>query len=367
MSTKVAVLGAGNGAFAMAGDLALKGFAVAMWSSRIERLEAIRASKTIQVVGPTVQGQARLSLVTGEIAAALDGADVICMPVPAFSQREAAELLAPHVRDGQVIFLAPGTFGTYLMAKRMWDLGCRAEFAICETGTLPYLTRKTRPDESSIVVRACHLPTGVFPGRLTDMAIGKLRQVVPSVHAVEDALSGALMNAGPIIHPPLVVMNTGPIENQPAYDIHNEGTSPGIRLVQRRLDAERIVLREALGYAPNHYPLEDYYDEGAEREWMYPRASKKLLMASRLWNEKVDYAHRYVTEDIQLGLAFLVSVARCAGIELPTASALLTIAGAVVGTDYLQTGRTLGSLGLAELTPEELQRLLQDGFTGATT
>jgi opine dehydrogenase len=247
----------------------------------------------------------------------------------------------------------------------MRDLGCRAEFAICETGTLPYLTRKTRPDESSIVVRACHLPTGVFPGHLTDMAMGKLRPVFPSVHPVEDALSGALMNAGPIIHPPLVVMNTGPIENQPTYDIHNEGTSPGIRLVQRKLDAERITLREALGYAPNHYPLEDYYNEGAKREWMYPRASKKLLMASRLWNEKVDYSHRYVTEDIALGLAFLVSVARFAGIQLPAATALLEIAGAVVGTDFLQTGRTLASLGLADLTLGELKQLLQEGFAGA--
>ena len=288
MSKKVAILGAGNGAFAMAGDLALQDFEVAIWCSRKARLKAIWESKTIEVVGPTVQGQAKLALVTDHIGDAIRGANVICMPIPAFSQPEAAAALAPVIEDGQVIFLSPGSFGSFLMARKMRELGCRKEFAICETGTLPYLTRKTKPHESSIIIRACSLPTGVFPARLTGMAIDKLKKVVPTVHAVEDALSGALMNAGPVIHPPLVVMNTGPIENQPSYDIHNEGTSPGIRLVQRDLDAERIILREAFGYAPNHYPLDDYYNDGAEQEWMYPRESKKLLMSSRLWDEKVD-------------------------------------------------------------------------------
>ncbi len=275
MSKKIAILGAGNGAFAMAGDLSLQGFEVAIWSSKKARLEAIWETKTIEVVGPTVQGQAKLALVTDHIGDAIRGADVICMPIPAFSQPEAAAALVPFIEDGQVIFLAPGSFGSFLMARKMRELGCFKEFAICETGTLPYLTRKTKPNESSIIVRACSLPTGVFPARLTGMAIEKLKKVVPTVHAVEDVLSGALMNAGPIIHPPLVVMNTGPIENQHSYDIHNEGTSAGIRLVQRDLDAERIILRKAFGYAPKHYPLDDYYNDGAEEEWVYPRESKK--------------------------------------------------------------------------------------------
>lgn len=366
MSKKIAILGAGNGAFAMASDLALQGFEVAIWSSKKARLEAIWETKTIEVVGPTVQGQAKLALVTDHIGDAIRGADVICMPIPAFSQPEAAAALVPFIEDGQVIFLAPGSFGSFLMARKMRELGCFKEFAICETGTLPYLTRKTKPNESSIIVRACSLPTGVFPARLTGMAIEKLKKVVPTVHAVEDVLSGALMNAGPIIHPPLVVMNTGPIENQHSYDIHNEGTSAGIRLVQRDLDAERIILRKAFGYAPKHYPLDDYYNDGAEDEWMYPRESKKLLMSSRLWDEKVDYSHRYVTEDIALGLAFMVSVAGCAGVEVPTASSLLRIAGIVVGEDYLKTGRTLTSLGLGSLSTLELQKLLRDGFTNKT-
>lgn len=366
MTVKVAVLGSGNGAFAMAGDLALRGFEVALWALKPEWLESIRESKTIRVTGPAMQGEAKLAMVTDKIEEAIDGAEVICQPLPAFAQASVAEALAPHLKDGQVVFLSPGSFGSFVMARAIRELGTHREFMVCETGTLPYLTRKFEPDESRVVTRACHLPVGVFPARLTEEAITKLRTVMPAVHGVEDALSGALMNAGPVIHPPLVVMNTGPIENEPKYDIHNEGTSPGIRTVQRLLDTERIAVRVALGYEPNHYPLDDYYDDEAENDWMYPREAKRLLMESRLWDEKVDYKHRYVTEDIAFGLAFLVSVADYAGVEVPTASSLLRLAGAVTGQDYLKTGRTLSAVGLAQLPVSAMQRLLHDGFTDDT-
>jgi opine dehydrogenase len=362
MKKKVAILGGGNGAFAMASDLALQGFEVRMWSKYFEELSEIKKTRTIEVSGPMIQGEAKISVITDQIAEAIKDVDLICSPIPAFTQTSVAESLLPHIEDGQVIFLSPGTFGSYLMYKYLREKGCKKEFAIGETGTLPYLTRKISPQESRIVVRACHLPTGIFPAKKTEEAIEKIRAVFPSAHPIENALSGALMNAGPILHPPLIVLNTGPIENPTPYDIHNEGTTPGIRKVIFLLDEERIAVREALGFKPNHYPLEDYYDETRPNEWMYPRTSKKLLMESGLWYEKIDYKHRYVTEDIACGLAFLNSVADFVGKKVPVARSLIHLAGAVAGTDFLETGRTLRSLGLSEMTMGGLEKLLNEGF-----
>lgn len=362
MTAKVAVLGGGNGAFAMASDLSLQGHEVRMWSKFPNELEEIEKTHTIKVSGPLIRGEARIALVTDKIGEAVRGANLICCPIPAFTQLDVADALLPCLEEGQVIFLSPGTFGSYLMYKHLRDRGCRKEIAVGETGTLPYLTRKVSPVESRIVVRACHLPTGIFPARKTGEAIEGIREVFPVVHPVEDGLSAALMNAGPIIHPPLIVLNTGPIEHPTPYDIHNEGTTPGIRKVIALLDEERIRVREALGYKPNHYPLEDYYDETRPQEWMYPRTAKKLLMESRLWYEKVDYRHRYVTEDIACGLAFLNSVADFAGVEVPIARSLLSLAGAVAGTDFMKSGRTLESLGLSRVSRRDLEKILVEGF-----
>jgi opine dehydrogenase len=362
MGKKVAILGGGNGAFAMASDLALQGFEVRMWSKYFDEFKEIKKTQTIRVSGPLVQGEAKISMITDNIKEAIQAADLICPPIPAFTQLSVAESLLPHLEDGQVIFLSPGTFGSYLMYKYLRERGCKKDLAIGETGTLPYLTRKMSPQESRIVTRACHLPTGIFPAKKTKETIETIRAVFPSAHPIENALSGALMNAGPILHPPLVVLNTGPIQNPSPYDIHNEGTTPGIRRTISLLDEERIAVRKALGFQANHYPLEDYYDETRPNEWMYPRIAKKLLMESRLWYEKIDYQHRYVTEDIGCGLTFLVSVADYIGVDVPIARSLLTLAGVVVGSNFMKTGRTLQSLGLSQFSVEKLRRILDEGF-----
>ena len=81
-------------------------------------------------------------MITASIAEAIDAADLILCPAPAFAQPAIAELAAPHLRDGQVVFLPPGTFGSYIFARAAKDAGNRAEIATAETGTLPWLARK---------------------------------------------------------------------------------------------------------------------------------------------------------------------------------------------------------------------------------
>ncbi|MFN3143852.1 MAG: NAD/NADP octopine/nopaline dehydrogenase family protein [Paracoccaceae bacterium] len=79
-----------------------------------------------------------------------------------------------------------------------------------------------------------------------------------------------------------------------------------------RWDAERIAVREALGYAPPHFPLRDHYETS---DWMYGNLAHDKLVDSGDWHEALDlHHHRYMSEDIALGLVFLVSVAEWAGV-----------------------------------------------------
>ena len=236
----------------------------------------------------------------------------------------------------------------------------RADVAWAETGTLPYLARKHGEREVNVTVRAVRLPTGVYPARKAEQALAVIRAAYPSVHGCGDALSGALMNAGPIIHPPLIVMNAAPLQHFERWDIHNEGTQPAVRAVTDRLDRERIAVREALGYGAPHYPLADHYTND---RWMYGDAHKQLVKSGD-WREHIDlHAHRYVTEDTELGLAFLASVARYAGVDAPIAHGLLAIAGGFLGRDLRRGPRTLEALGLAR--PEPARRCSR-GCTTAT-
>jgi opine dehydrogenase len=355
---KIAVLGGGHGCYAAAADLAEQGHEVRLWRRDQTAFEPVRASGCIKLLD---QGGARavtIANATPDIGEAVRGADMILVALPATAQEDIARAMAPHLTSGQVVFLPPGSFGSYLMAETVRKAGSRAELTYAETGTLPYLARKRGPGEVAITMRAVRLPTGSYPAKRSAHALAVIRRAYPAVEPCEDALSAALMNAGPVIHPPLILMNAAPLEHFERWDIHNEGTQPSVRAVTDALDAERIALRERLAYAAPHFPLADHYTSD---RWMYGDAHKKLVDSGD-WREHIDLrAHRYMLEDTVLGLAFLVSVARWAGCDVPVAAGLLALAGAILGRDLAQGTRTLEALGLASMSQPELRRLLVQG------
>ena len=361
---RIAVLGGGNGSFAAAGDGALAGHDVRLWRRNESDVIAHRAQGN-RILVKDFRGQhpATLGLVTADIADAVRDAELILCPLPATAQPDVATALAPHLRDGQVVFLPPGTFGTMVMAQAAHAIGNRAEVVYAETGTLPWLTRKHGPHEVAITIRAKRLPTGVFPLRLQQHALAVIGAAFPdAIEPCGDSLSGALMNAGPIIHPPLITMNAAPLEHFERWDIHKEGTQPSVRRVTDQLDAERIAVREALGYRAPHFPLADHYARTGD-EWMYGRGSHDKLTDSGDWREHIVLTrHRYMLEDVCIGLSFLVSVAELAGVKTPLARGFLSIGGAICGADFMSTGRTLKTMGLGDLDRQALQHLLAEGF-----
>ncbi len=355
---KIAVLGGGHGGYAAAADLSEAGHEVALWRRDAAALQWVIDSGCITLKDAGGMREVHIARATADIGVAMHGARLIVIPSPATAQAEIARAIAPHLRDGQVVFLPPGTFGGYVMADLVRSAGRHADVLWAETGTLPYLARKHGVREVNVTVRAIHLPTGVYPARRSDEAIGVIREAYPAVHGCGDILSGALMNAGPIIHPPLMVMNAAPLQHFDRWDIHTEGTQPSVRAVTDRLDLERIAVREALGYGAPHYPLADHYQND---RWMYGDAHRKLQKSGD-WREHIDlHTHRYVTEDTELGLAFLASVARWAGVDAPISQGLLAVVGGFLGRDLRHGPRTLEALGLAGLSKGELQQVLHDG------
>ena len=355
---KIAVLGGGHGCYAAAADLTEAGHEVRLWRRDAAALAAVVDTGAIVLVDEGGRREVAFAGASAEIGTAIAGAELIVMPTPALAQTDIARAMAPHLEEGQVVFLPPGTFGSFVMARIAREHGARADVVWAETGTLPYLARKLGPREVRVTIRAVRLPTGVYPQRQSDAALAVIARAYPAVHACGDALSGALMNAGPVIHPPLMVMNAAPLQHFDRWDIHAEGTQPAVRAVTDRLDRERIAVREALGYGAPHYPLADHY---ANDRWMYGDAHRKLVDSGD-WREHIDlHTHRYVTEDTELGLAFLASVARWCGVDAPVAHGLLAVTGGFLGRDLRHGPRTLEALGLAGLDRAALQRLLHDG------
>ena len=356
----VSILGGSNGGYATAADLALAGHRVRLWRRSAKDFEPIRGKGVITLVAEGRQGEARLDRATADLKEALEGAEVVVVPLPATSHDDLATRLAGRLTGREVVLLTPGTLGTYVLARGLARAGATLPLAFAETGTLPYLARKTGPTTVAAPVRAANLPVGVFPASRSRVALERITALFPASRPCVDVLDAALTNAGVVIHPPLVLVNAAAIDAG-RFDVHAAGTTASARRLIDAVDAERLASRRGLGYPAPHYELATYYDEAHAAEGLYGAGAKQKLIASGLWSEVVTHEHRYLSEDVTLGLTLFESAGRTAGVPTPAISGLLGVFGALLGRD-LTGGRALDHLGLGDLTRREVRALFHEGW-----
>ena len=356
----IAVLGGSNGAFATAADLALAGHRVRLWRRRPDDVAALARGLTL--TAEQRQGTARLDQATADLGEAVRDADVVIAPLPASTHEDLGRRLAGVLTEGQVVLLGAATLGSYVIAREIARAGKTLPLALAETGTLPYLARKTGPAAVAAPVRAANLPVGVFPASRAKEALARVRELYPATRPCVDAVDVALTNAGPVIHPPLVLVNAGAIDRG-TFDVHAAGTTESARRLIDAVDAERVASRKGWGFPAPHYEMATtYYDEARAGEGLYGAGAKAKVVASGLWNEVLTFEHRYVTEDVELGLPFFESAARSVSIASPATSGLLGIFGALLGRPLAGRGRDLDHLGLGELTLREVRELFHEGW-----
>ena len=96
---------------------------------------------------------------------------------------------------------------------------------------------------------------------------------------------------------------------------------------------------------------------------MYGNVAHEKLIDSGDWREKLILTeHRYMREDIEIGLAFMVSVAKWANVATPVADGLLNIGSAICNSNFAKDGRTMENLNLLNYRIDGIQELLKKGF-----
>ena len=160
---KVAILGAGNGAHAIAGHLGLKAVPVRLYNKFEEEIVAIQKQGGVTVEG-VVEGFGPVELVTSDPALVVGWADLIMVVVPAFAHRVMAETCAPHLHDGQIVVLNPGrTGGALEFANVLRDKGVRAQVRVAEAQSLVYACRLSGPAQVQIKGIKHQVPLAAFP------------------------------------------------------------------------------------------------------------------------------------------------------------------------------------------------------------
>src|SRR3954447_7226550 len=245
--TTVAIVGAGIGGVYLAAELGLLSCRLRLHDRDDARLADIRDRGGIDVEGARA-GFAAIERVTTDLAAAVDGADIVVFCTGGSYQEGAARDLAPLLRDGQIILLIQGNTGGSLVVRRTLDAaGCQAQIDIAEIDNYPYSCWRLGPARIRPIVRKRWLQIASFPGSRIGAIFPRLSPLFPEAVAAPSIVSTGFTNANAMLHVANCVANAGKIDRGEPYKFYAEGVTPSVARLYSAINAERVAIAAALG------------------------------------------------------------------------------------------------------------------------
>ncbi|MDE8193399.1 NAD/NADP octopine/nopaline dehydrogenase family protein [Erysipelothrix rhusiopathiae] len=353
----IAIIGGGNGAHAAAADLTLKGFSVNLIEDARFKHHMQTVFDTFQIhVTGVVDGIANLKSVTTDLQKGIEDAEIIIVAVPAFAHKDYAYRLAPCLKEGQTVFIVPGTFGSLIFKKAMEDVGNQANVAFAEAHTLPYATRIIKPGHVMIMSRFNPLKVGVLPAKETIRGCHLLSELYDGIQPVESVVACGLNSLNPVIHVPGCILNAGRIEKaQGEFYFYTEGFTSCVVRTTEILDQERIRLLEAFGY--NSETVNKGVGGPDASDDLHKVISENPSFASI--KGPADVKGRYYSEDIPFGLATWAKFASHLNIEAPVMDSLVTLGSSILEKDCWSMGPSMEDLGLKDLNIQQIKAFIE--------
>jgi len=356
----IAVIGAGNGGFAIAADLTLAGFRVNLFElPRFkENVAIISKLRGILITGVARTGFARLNRITSDIKEAIEGTSCILVATQSLAHQEIAEMLAPIISPNQYIFIMPGSGGSFVFEKEFRKRGLKMDLA--ETLSLPYGCRKTSPVSVNVSrilgAQNGRNGMGVFPSKNTERVVKIFNGIYPNTFPMTNILETALCNANIIKHPVGILLNIGRIEySEGQFRLYKEGMTPSVEKVIDALDNETKPIFKKLGL--DAVSIKQIFEKRYQKSWEEQAKSVSEIAGK----EPPDIQLRYITEDVPVGMVLISSIGKWLDIPTPTFEAVIHLCGIINGTDYWKTGRTVESLGITSMGLETLKTFLREG------
>jgi opine dehydrogenase len=369
MDTRYTVIGAGHGGKAMAAHLALMGFPVTLYNRTADHVAAIGTRGGIELTGfeGGPHGFGELAMVTSDMGAALQEADVIMIVVPSSAHADIASTAVPHLRDGQIVLLNPGrTGGAIEFVKTLSDQGCEADVTVAEAETFIYASRSEGPAEARIFRIKDAVPLAALPATRTGTVLQALQSAYPQFIHGKNVLHTGLDNMGAVFHPALTLLNAGRIESTLGeFQFYIDGVTPAVGRVLEVLDRERVTVASALGIRAQTGLewLKMAYDASGEdlTEAIHNQPGYRGIMAPRTLH------HRYLFEDVPMSLVPMVALGQRYGVSVRGMDSIIRLACFVHRTDYWRRGRTLDKLGIGQWSVSELTHYVNEGVVPSGT
>lgn len=367
---RVCVLGGGPDARLLAALCLSEGADVTLFSAYGAELDAMRAASGIALrgAGPVGTYQVDQSAVpsvrtTAELDRAVSGSDVIFLTGPVHKQRTYAMVLAAHLRDGQVLVLAPGrSLGALETAWNLRIGGATADVTIVEVQGLPYWYAADGMQlklSEAAPVAAATLPSG------RDAVLDQIRRYLPNIQPKASVVASGFADGSALVELPALILG-GPVLGHGGPAVPEGGiTLPANQTFAALIgDAQHRViaaLAEERRSVADRFGLRDLHTDA---EWVAAHAGAMRGDGARPIPNPVA-AQEMLRDGVIASLVPLLSAARLTNAATPVTEAMVALAQTLLGADVAAAGRRLDTIGVTATDIDDARRVMDRIATGA--
>ena len=378
---KITIIGAGNAGSACAFMAAEAGHKVRLLktsnrNTHDDHFETMVKNQGIYCIDNTKKGHFTdsaddaektfqpLDMITRDPKEAIEGADVIMIFIQTTYHPALAERIAKYFTDDQLVILIPGYAGSIFYKKR-----CDNNPIFAEGESTPNDARIVEPGTVKVLFKNARNSLAFFPATRTEEGMAIASRLFPAYDIAKtkvrkNIFESALHNPNIIVHTigqyvmyPMLEYCAKHHPDEVPYMYRDALSTDMAWLMIDKLDAEKMAVLSALGCEPIPY-LEACLFRNEEDLNQDPR---EVFESYKISSPPGPYSfdNRYITEDVPMGLVLLSSLGDKLGIDMPECNRLIEMCGGILSRDFYKEGRTLTSLGLDELTKEELLQFVE--------
>ena len=354
---KVAIVGAGNAGYSHACKFVAEGHSVRLLktshSIHEDSFEELKRQGGIFYIDDTCNGQegfAELELVTRNESEAISGADIIVILTQTLQHSDLSNRIAPLLEPGQLVIVSPGYLGSVYFRQK-----CNNKNVLFAEGeSLPFDARIVAPGKVHILFQNVRNPISFMPAILCEKGFNIAQKLLDRFHRRQNIIESAFHNPNLIVHTVGTIMSAARVEySNGEFWMYREAFTPSTWNVVHDLDQEKMSILAAFDL-----PEQSFSDSFQFRTYEDLDADSLTAFTNYAHHGSpkgpCEVNHRYIYEDVPMGLCLMSSIGRKFGIPTPICDSLINISGSLLGKDFWKAGRTLESLGLGSMSAEKI-------------
>lgn len=367
--SRVAVLGGGGFGCAAAAHLTLQGHEVTLLLHPGARQAGPVPSPRIHLTGILGEHDIELHQVTADPAEAIPGRSVVLFAAPGAWYEDSVRLIAPHLREGQLLLVNNGLVGVALRLSYLLEATRTAvHFFIGEMAGQTYASRGQLGGTAELFLISKPSLYAAMPATDTTASLPLAADLYPGLTPAQNVLETSLSGLAAILYPPPILFNAGRIQQrqqrpEDGFRLFAEGVTPAVAEAMHAADEERMAVLRGAGLRATG--LLDWLThrghlspEEIEAQSFYEAFHRGGPLGGVKAPESLE--DDYFLDAVGSGLVPLAELGQLLNVGTPVFDALITLGSLVTGRSYRTVGLTVDRMGLPR-EPWKLDSYLAGG------